>query len=310
MNMKLTGVAFGAVMIGLIGAGTAKADAIAVADIDVTNAFFSTDSAGTTPVDFTNILKSVTGKSTLQSVAGLGVDGDNENVTNGPSFGSPATNYNSVASSNKGSLVSSTSQSAGGSTSSASSSLIGSLLTAAPGGTGTSAPVTATTSADLNLANGYFGASNSAKNIDTSTVSFTASASTPLYLNFNLSYTLFADLFNSNNDAQSADASVTLSFDFRDTSPGGADLFASVLNLTANTIGASGSAGQADAISRAVQVAFDIKAGDSYTLNISQVSTADAFAVPEPGTLALFGAGLAGLGLFGFRRKKTGGLAA
>ena len=69
MNIKLTGVALGALMIGLVGAGQAKADAVATANIDITNAVFTNGSTLLSDLAISNSSNTLQAQTSLNGIS-------------------------------------------------------------------------------------------------------------------------------------------------------------------------------------------------------------------------------------------------
>ncbi|GGF10852.1 hypothetical protein GCM10011611_15560 [Aliidongia dinghuensis] len=304
MKLKLAGVAFGALMVGLVGAGEAKADAIGYASLVFNSAFFSAPGS-TTPVNLTtdidtntlrfqdNLKNSATLNSTTAGDAAsrnslaqttvdpaLAVVGSYSGGEN--NFGFTANNTNFARSD---------------------SSLAGNLLQG-----NVQSNVVAETQV-LNGSNGHVQTSST----NSSQVTFTATSALTLQFNVGGQVGLFTKLYNSNSQLQTADASILFNITIKNQTTGQTILNFSPddLNnqLTAfNTPSQQGNSALASFGD--TSGSFTLVTGDTYTLSITQNVQADATALPEPGTLALFGAGLAGLGFLGFRRQKKGGLAA
>jgi hypothetical protein len=305
MKLKLAGVAIGALMVGLMGAGTAKADAIGFASLVFNTSFFS--AAGTTtPADISNSVSFVNLSDTLTNSAtfnGVGApqiiasrNQSNPTATVDPTM--VAIGGYSGAQNNFGFTSTNTNFTRSDSV------LTGSLTT---GGASSS------TVSETQVLNGNTGSSDT-RSKDASRETFTATSNLTLQLNLGGTLALFAQTNNSTNQMQTADASIVFSVTLTDTTTGTTILSfsPSELNTSVSSLSTPGSQGSTTPSSFFLASdAFTLIDGHTYNLTINQETNTDATAVPEPGALALFGAGLAGLGLFGFRRqKKTGGLSA
>jgi len=283
MNMKLAGVAFGALMIGVMAGGVAKADVTAYADLDITSALLSGDVA----LDNVNINNSF-GANTQ-----FGPNGTMPTVANPVIVGTTATASQGTASNGATSV----------------STFSGTLLDTVHG-------VASDTNSAITLLNGYQALQNttSASSGTDSSFRFTASTTGVISLTLNGSYTTYAAQSNSNSLSQTAHATVDFKIDISNTTAGATqqDQSYDLISSNKSAGGTTASSGSLTAVSFSDLVQdFTLLAGDTYELTITQTAGTYGTAVPEPGTLALFGAGLAGLGLFGFRRqKKTGSLAA
>jgi hypothetical protein len=298
MKLKLAGVALGALMVGLVSAGAAKADAVATADIDISNAVFTNGATLLSDLAISN------SANTLQAQTSL----------NGSSSAPPATQGNifspTIEESTPATLTS------GGSSSSAYASISGNLFGAAPSG----AAVTHADSSQ-NLKPVSQGASGVTQN--GTSVEFVSSTSLTTTLSLSGSITFFASV---SHNGESATASGKLQFTLRDNTNGGTSVTYSlvdnggVFSLQSGTsdvmtglsvLNPAFPQGSSTPLSFSnLSAAFNIIAGHDYTFQIIEQTSTSATAVPEPGTLALFGAGLAGLGFFGTRRRKSGGLSA
>ncbi|HEV2673674.1 MAG TPA: PEP-CTERM sorting domain-containing protein, partial [Aliidongia sp.] len=180
------------------------------------------------------------------------------------------------------------------------SSITGSLLT---GGV-----TNAIATTQLNLLNGTQGNANQAKTDTQTQFTFTAGQNAILSLTVAGFYEVYAATSNSTNSAQVANAHVALSFSVGNTSYSAIG----TNGVSATVLSAVGTDGSTSPQSFAGSpYTFAVTAGQTYIFNVVEEVSANASAVPEPGTLALFGAGLAGLGFLGFRRQnKRGNLAA
>ncbi|HEV2676393.1 MAG TPA: hypothetical protein VGV37_17840, partial [Aliidongia sp.] len=151
MKLKLAGVAFGALMVGLVGAGEAKADAVAIATINVTSATLSATGVDGTALNINQVLTHLsTNGASLSATASVAPYGT---VNEGPYT---ASNAGAVSITNVGTVTeTATPASIGGSSSTSTSSITGSLLT---GGV-----TNAIATTQLNLLNGTQGNANQAK---------------------------------------------------------------------------------------------------------------------------------------------------
>jgi hypothetical protein len=305
MKLKLAGVAFGALMVGLVGAGEAKADAIGFASLVFNTAFFS-NAGSTTPLDisgsitFNNLADTLTNSATFNGVGAPSIVGSrtaaDPTTTVDPAmvaigsysggqnnFGFTTTNTNFTRSD--------------------------SLLT----GSLTTGNAASSTVSETQVLNGNNGTSDT-RSKDASLEVFTASSNLNLQFNVGGALALYASTYASTNQSQTADASIAFSITLVDQTTGTTILSysPSELNTSVSSLTTPGSQGSTSPSSFFLSSgSFTLTAGDTYKLTINQETNTDATAVPEPGTLALFGAGLAGIGFLGFRRqKKSGGFAA
>ena len=305
MKLNLSGVALGALMVGLVASGTAKADAIGFSSLVFSTAFFSAPGSSTpvdisTSIQFTNLADTLTNSATFNGVGAPSVvasrNQSNSTATVDPTmvaigsysggqnnFGFTSTNTNFTRSD---------------------SLLTGSLTT------GTAASSTVSETQVLNGNNG----TSDTRSKDASQEVFTATSNLSLQFNVGGTLALFAETYNSTNQSQTADASVAFSVTLTDQTAGTTALTFSPSELNNSVSSQSTPSSQGSTSPSSFFLAsdaFTLISGHTYKLTINQETNTDATAVPEPGTLALFGAGLAGLGFLGFRRqKKSGGLAA
>jgi hypothetical protein len=300
MKMNFTGVALGALAIGLMGAGEAKADAIGYAALNFSSAYFSL-AGSSTPQDlsgsvdpaslvvsdnlknnatFDGVGSSTTGTRTNPAAnvdPALAVQGTYGGGQNNFTF--TATNTNFARSD---------------------SLLTGNLLAGS---------IQSNQVAEVQATNNHIG---NVQTSSTSTSSVTFSASTNLTLQLNLGGTeaLYTKLYAGNKIGQAADAAIAFSVTLRDVTAG-----ANILNYAPTELNTSLSElvtpsedGATTPTSFSLASGpFTLVSGHTYQLQITQGVQADATAVPEPGTLALFGVGLAGLGFLSFRRQNKGG---
>lgn len=304
MKLNLSGVAFGALMVGLVAAGSAKADSIAYASLVFNSAFFS-QSGSSTPLDLTSSidLGSLDVGDTLKNTAALnGVTASTVASRNAltPGIDAPLAVEGSYSGGQNNFGFTGTNTNFARSD----SLLTGNLL---------AGNVSSSVVAETQVVNNNTGNVSTASTSN-SQVSFKATSNfTGLVFNVGGALALYTDLYNSSVN-QFADATAAFSITLTDQETGVAVLSFSPgsLNTGLTDFNTPSSKGSTTASSFSLTSnSFDIVGGDTYTLQINQTVQADATAVPEPATLGLFGIGLAGIGFLGFRRqKKTGGLAA
>lgn len=298
MKLNLSGVAFGALMVGLVAAGSAKADAISTANIDISTAVFTNGATLLGDIQIENSANTLQAQTSLNGISSAPA------ATQGDIFAT------SIETSSPNTLTS------GGSSSSAMASINGNLFGVGPSG----AAVTHADSSQ-NLVPTSQGASGVTQN--GTSVEFVANATLTTTLSLSGSTTFYAAITHA---GESATASGKLQFILHDNSNGSSQVFSlenngGVFSLASGTSDIMNGLsalnpvfpqGTQSALSFSGLTAdFNLVSGQDYTFQIVEQVSTSATAVPEPGTLALFGAGLAGLGFLGFRRqKKSGGLAA
>jgi hypothetical protein len=301
MSRGFSGVALGALIIGLVGANEAKADAIAFASLDFSAAFFSapgsTSPADLSHVTFNNVTDILTNSTGLDSSSGstsASRNGISQNVVDPSlmSFGSYSGGQNNF----------------GFTTNNTNFSRSDSILT----GNLKQGDAVADVVAETQVLSGHTGTA-STLSTSTSNDNFTANSNLTLQLNVAGSLALYTKLYNSSSPTQQADASVQFTVTLTDLSSQGQPVILSFappqLNTRIAALGASEEVGSNTANPFFYSSsAFTLIAHDHYSLSLTQeVQTdASATAVPEPATVALFGVGLVGLGILSFRRRNNG----
>jgi hypothetical protein len=301
MSHGFSGVALGALIIGLVSASEAKADAIAFASLDFSAAYFSapgsTSPADLSHVTFNQVTDTLTNSTGLDSSSGstsAGRNGISQNVVDPSlmSFGSYSGGQN-----NFGFTANNTNFSRSDSI------LTGNLK---------QGDVVADVVAETQVLNGHTGTA-STLSTSNSNENFTANSNLTLQLNVAGSLALYTKLYNSGSPTQQADASVQFTLTLTDLSSQGQPVILSFappqLNTRIAALGASEEVGSNTANPFFYSSsAFTLIAHDHYSLSLTQVvqTDASATAVPEPATVALFGVGLVGLGILSFRRRNNG----
>lgn len=290
MKLNLSGVAFGALMVGLVASGAAKADVAAYADLNITSAFLSGDVSSIGNVFIDN---SYGASTTFGPIGGA-------TTVNNPGVGQGGT---VTASQGTGSNVAANTGT-NGATSNAT--LTGSLLSI----TGVASDV----NSSITLQNGYTALQQTtgASSGTDSSFKFTALSTGTVTLHLNGTYITYAAQSNSNSTGQNAHANIDFKIGVSNTTEAQGDQGGDLLSSNKSVVGTVPVNGSLTPVTFTdLTTTFTLLAGDTYELTITQAAGVYGVAVPEPGTLALFGAGLAGLGFLGFRRqKKSGGLAA
>ena len=319
MKLKLSGAALGALMVGLLGAGEAKADAIAYSMENFTGAYFSAATGS-----FETVSNAVNLVGTVAPVGGTGDKLTNTVFLDSSTNATPAGTRSftqeldpahqtvdptmavlgsySGGQNNFGFTATNTNFSRSDSI------LVGNLL---------SGVTQSSTVAETQLTNDHNGGGTTTSGTAT-TLNMVAHSNITLQLNVAGTAALYAATSNSNAIDNSALAQTVFQIIIKDhglTQTGAATTIlnfqpSDILNDQVSTSTTPEQEGSNSPTSFAdFSDAFTLTAGHYYEIDINQVTETTVNAVPEPGTLALFGAGLAGLGFFGFRRqRKTGGL--
>ncbi|GGF14413.1 hypothetical protein GCM10011611_20260 [Aliidongia dinghuensis] len=316
MKRTFAGAAFCAAMIGLTVTGQAKADAIGFASLDFSAAFFSAPGSSTpadlSHVTFNSVSDVLTNAASLD--ASSGSDSANRTGLGQNSVDPALVSYGSYSGgqNNFGFTAANTTFSRSDS-----------LLT----GNLRDGNINANVVAETQVQNGHAGTANTSST-SASNDNFTANSNLTLVLNVAGTVATYTKLYNATGTSQSAHASTQFEVKLVDTSSSTTvlDFAPTALNtsLTASATPEQSGSSTPTAFALTSSV-FTLIAHDHYTLTISQTVSSDATApatannptagdptttVPEPGTIALLGAGLACLGFLSFRRRQTEGAGA
>jgi trimeric autotransporter adhesin len=308
MSIKLSGVALGAMLIGLITTGEAKADAIAYANLDTTSADFVIPNVSGTPnltndISVSSYTVSVTEGTTFNGVSGSGGGA----FTNGtaPYAVSPAAAV-------QGTYVGNANNFGFTGTNTNFTRSLGAVS-----GNVFNGGIASNTLAETQVS-GNTTASAGTTSGTTTTLKFTANTNVSLQFTMSGLLTLYADTYNSNSNAQSVSDSATLSVTLKDDTTNsyvtlGPGLDDDGALSSSSSVSASGSDDQEGSLGAnpfdLTSDIFTLVTGDSYTLTYDQDVTTDATSVdtassvPEPGSLALLGSGI--IGLIALRRRRS-----